>query len=160
MHQQRSGARLSFDIEVSLWRKYGATAPFPNCLNKELAHRNGSPLKGSDCTGREFQKADLKWCWWVRITAARPRWTYMVNSFYRQKWKIFSSLLFYISLINSPPLPCCHCLALMNLNKLTFSLADKYLSNPAKERQFFLNPTHYLTSVCVLWSDHLVSGLE
>lgn len=44
----------------------------------------------------------------------------------------------------TPSLPCCHCLALMNLNKLTFSLADKYLSNPAKERQFSL--TQLITS--------------
>lgn len=75
--------------------------------------------------------------------SCRAKMNILLKSFYRQKWKIFSPLLFYISLINSP-LPCCHCLALMNLNKLTFSLADKYLSNPAKERQFSL--TQLITS--------------
>lgn len=63
-----------------------------------------------------------------------------------QQTKVENIFLFFLmfSPINSPLLLCCNSLALMNMNKLSFSLADKYLSKPAKERQFSL--TQLITS--------------
>lgn len=141
MHQQRSGACLSRDIE----EKRCAPASFSKRVNKHVAHGTN----GTEC---ETQKADLKWCWWTQITAARMRWKihFWINSLTRQKVEnIFPSLLFYISLINLPHAPRCHCLALMNLNTLTFSLADKYLSNPAIERVFFFPQPDSLAHICM-----------
>jgi len=113
------------------------------CLNKKFVHRKGSLLKGERLYKMWIPESRFEVVLMSVDHSCTAKMNILANSFYRRKWKIFSSLMFYISLINSP-LPCCHCLALMNLNKLTFSLADKYLSNPAKERQFSL--TQLITS--------------
>lgn len=94
---------------------------------------------------REWQhpKADLKCCWWVQITAAWPRWTYTGKFFLQTKVEKMSLFCFTFRWL-TPPSPTVTVWLWWILNKLTFSLADKYLSNPAKERQFPL--TQLITS--------------